>query len=704
MTRKGILALGAISGVKAWLAYWIVECFLTTVLPWLLTPSYDYRSTHPLYPAFALVVYVIAGTVLSAAGIWIIEAILPGRAQRAAPVMGSLTLASAFTIHALSNWQHVQMLMAIVIMAAGLVVIGTDRPMWARRLAPVTTFWCVPLILLAYPFTLTQYFYKPMHAHLVSAAAVVLAFSLPYVAERVRKAWAEWRPFEASAGPPPRPVWLGLVPILLASTFVLKQQPIRATTAAPISRGPAGPNVILISLDTVRADHLSVYGYSRDTSPNLRALAREATVFTKAVAASDITLTSHASMFTGLYGSQHGAYRVLQPQENHGVQWGAAVGMPLPANSKTLAKILAGHGYQTIGVVANTTFLNHAFRLNQGFEYYSQPYPALFLNVIPDEVFYLRRSLMRFLTSETTSVYFQRAADINREALQILQRQRPEGRPFFLFLNYMDAHEPYCPPSPYDTKYGVQERITFGQYARTEELVLSGARSYTDHDRERDQSLYDGGIAYMDESIGELFQKLKEMGLYENSLIIVTSDHGQSFGEKQLVGHGNSVYHEQVHVPLIIKYPGVTHGEVRDDLASHVDLLPTILDTLGFELPPSLPGRNLRTPANAAVTVMSESFPNDRLVSLHPRFRRIERAVYTGSFKFIAATDGTRELYDLSKDPREEHNLYSPRMAIASRLEAGLTHGIGRVGSNNPALSQANMQAIRSLKSLGYLQ
>jgi choline-sulfatase len=183
----------------------------------------------------------------------------------------------------------------------------------------------------------------------------------------------------------------------------------------------------------------------------------------------------------------------------------------------------------------------------------------------------------------------------------------------------------------------------------------------------------------------------------------VTSDHGQSFGEKGLVGHGSSVYQEQVHVPLIIKYPGVAHAEVGNRLVSHVDLLPTILASLGYETG-SLPGHSLLAPQPTQAIIFSESFPCDLLVSLSERFRRIERAIFTDDFKLITATNGTRQFYDLSADPHEEHNVYAERLPVASTLEADLHHWVSTMPVIRPQPALLDRRAMEALKSLGYLQ
>jgi len=701
-TGRDLAIAGATHGLRAWVAYWLVECFLWTVWPWLTTPSYEYRATHPWFPPLSLGVYMIAGATLGAALAICIGRVIRNRAETAVSFAGPLSLAVPFGILALRNNQRAQMTIAFLLTA--IIVISIRRAAWLKVLRVSVNSWSAPLALLAYPFVRAQ-IDSPTMGYFIGISAVMVVVVAPYVTARLLK--REAPPGETVQGRS-LAIWAGLVVISLTLGFTLKQRPI--LTASPhtavASAGKRLPNLILISMDTVRADHLSLYGYARDTSPNLQRFAQEATVFTNAVSAGDMTLSSHGSMFTGLYPSQHGAHWVLGKQGD-GFTVGEEYGLRLPENSQTLAGILSARGYRTMGIVANTSYLQHAFRLDQGFEYYSQPNPVLFLEL--RESFYLRtilcRLIGRFCPRWMTDLDYTRAGDINRETFPLLRREETRKRPFFLFLNYMDAHAPFFPPTPYDSRYpGKDPAFRSLQYWDIESDALRQIRPYTARDKQRDESQYDGGIAYLDASLGEFFAKLKEFGLYDDSIIIVTSDHGQSFGEKQLVGHGSSVYQEQVRVPLIIKYPGSSQAAVRNNLVSHVDLLPTVLDLLGEKVPPSLPGHSLRATAALQETVFSESYPCEMMASFHPRLRRVERAAFSGPFKLILATNGKREFYDLSADPHEEHNLYSQALPVASRMESDLTRWISALPREHTRPAVLDKNGVNRLKSLGYVQ
>ena len=704
---RNLAIAGAAQGLRTWIAYWVAECFLWIVWPWLTTPSYEYGETHPWFPPLALCLYMIAGAGLGAALAILFGRLMSGRAERAVPLVGPLSFVLPCGILALWTGQRAQLIIAFLLLA--ILVTSFRRTAWLETVRLCVNFWSAPLGLLAYPFVLGELYKRaPAIGHFIAALAVISVFSVSYIASRLLKKTGPRNETRAPSRHRSLAAWASVVAIALAMGFTLRQRPILADPPGnpAAASEKALPNVILISLDTVRADHLSVYGYSRDTSPSLRKFAGDATVFTHAIAASNMTLSSHASMFTGLYPSQHGAHWALGSSQA-GVYIYDALGLRLPENSQTLARILSARGYRTIGVAANTAYLQHAFRMDQGFQYYSQPYRVHFLQTRED--FYLRSVLCRAIArcyprsmADPDSV---RAADVNRQVFQLLQRDKANGKPMFLFLNYMDAHQPYFPPAPYDSRYpGKDPTLRALQYWKMEFGALAGSRPYSVQDRQRDESQYDGGIAYLDANLGDLFQNLKDLGLYDNSIIIVTSDHGNSFGEKRLVGHGTSVYQEQVLVPLLVKYPGPPQAAVRDDLVSHVDLLPTVLDLLGEKIPPSLPGHSLRAVAAPPKPVLSESFPCDMIVSLSPRFRRIERAAFSGSFKLIVATNGKREFYNLAADPHEEQNLYALNPVPASRMEGDLRHWVSALPPDHYRPATLDKSAVNRLKSLGYVQ
>ncbi len=691
---------GAMSGLKAWTTYWLVESLFFAALRTLHPRADEFRLPDPRFPDLALAVYMTVGAVGAGLIAFCTKRLLPDRALASIRLAGPVSLGMIFLfhIHAFGGWR-VQVLIAALL--AGIFLASLYGKFLPRTLAPVTNAWFIAFALLTYPFAVAEFQGHAM-GRWMGALGILVAFLICYGGERLAaRLSGGW-----SAHLGPLLLCTAVVATVIGTHLASEQRPILSGAQVPAPTSGSGrKNVILITLDTVRADHLSLYGYSRDTSQHLQQFARDATVYTRTIAASDMTLASHASIFTGLYPSQHGAHWALGRGKG-GVAIGPEFGLSLAPNSRTLASILTGKGYRTMGIAANVPYLQHAFHLDQGFQYFSLPVPRIFLD--QSCPFCLRADLAnvlgRFFAQRLSDLLYVRAGTVNREAFQLLDQEKAGSRPFFLFLNYMDAHEPYFPPAPYDLKYpGKDVTMTVERYWPIEFRALSGTRPYTDQDRRRDESQYDGAIAYIDAELGALFAKLKQLSLYDNSIIVVTSDHGQSFGEKGLVGHGSSVYQEQVHVPLIVKYPGVTYAKVEDALVSHVDLLPTILESLGYETG-SLPGHSLLAPQRGQAAIFSESFPCDLLVSLSDRFRRIERAAFMGDSKLIISTAGTQQFYNLAADPREEHNIYAERLPAARALEAGLHYWESTMPVARPQPALLDRRAIESLKSLGYLQ
>jgi arylsulfatase A-like enzyme len=380
--------------------------------------------------------------------------------------------------------------------------------------------------------------------------------------------------------------------------------------------------VVLVVCDTLRADHLSLYGYSRPTSPNLEELAQRSTIYHRAQAAAPWTLPSHASMFTGLYPSEHGAHTFSEDElaslRNQGWSEDNNVG-PLADHYFTLAEYFAERGWATGAVVANVAYMDERFGIAQGFDtYHRQRGPV---------------------------------EEITRRALQFIKAHQEES--FFLFVNLMDTHRPYNlrphPPIP--------DRSSDGNLLkRLVPLILDPRAAAPPEllDALRDQ--YDTAIANLDQGLGDFFQALETDGLLDNMCLVVTSDHGEFLGEHELIEHSKDVYQGTLHVPLILKAPQQT--ERRDDLAwiGHVHLPGLILDALGH--PTAAPLMRLHWPRSEGV--LSENY-DSRLHDLRApwgdRFRRSRRVLVHGDLKTILSSDGNHETYDLAQDPGETQAL-----------------------------------------------
>jgi arylsulfatase A-like enzyme len=458
-------------------------------------------------------------------------------------------------------------------------------------------------------------------------------------------------------------------------------------------------NIILIVIDTLRADHLSLYGYDRPTSPHLEELGEDSVVYRNAVSPSSWTLPAHASIFTGLYPSRHGAHFTERADNLEGDlpetrRDSLSPTWPLPESARTLAEILNDDGYRTAAAVANYSFLYPAFGLSQGFDHYQDRMretrffdSLLFYNaarwfLYEDYVYQVGRK-------------YRSAAEINRSALWFLDRAGTG--PFFLFLNYMEPHAPYLPPSGYRDRFSGRQPA----YSGNDPEILAGERDLSDADRDHLVSQYDGEIASLDQELGRLFRGLKERGLYDSTLIIVTSDHGEFFGEHRLLYHACGLYEEVLRVPLIVKYPESNRTGIRDEPVSTIDIMPTVLAETSGRIPDGLDGRPLGAPPRP---VFSEQFVSQQMVELYgDRFNRLERSVRSGRFKMIVRSDGSRELFDLATDPSEADDLTDLLPDRAAELLRGLKWRFPP--SSDPMLPAPDLdpEAIERLRSLGYL-
>lgn len=701
--RSGLA--GAMSGLWVWFVYGCVEFALSCALPLLLDPDVQLLGwqLRPIVLVFS--VYMLVGLIIggfSGALLAWVGGRKNGSANQPDYFSAALMLVLAFAANLSRAWplvasEYIALTIAVIlgVLFAGALVWSV----WRERAAFLTNPWAVSLLLLTAPWvnrvalgdrSTTQ---RLVVSFLMFGGVITLA--------------TLWHRFGASQTKTVR--WraaiAGTATVLLLSGALVSRLTTPAKANLNKAPGPHDqPNVVLITMDTVRADHLSVYGYERDTTPHLRDLAREATVYTRTIATSDETLTTHASIFTGLYPSWHGAYD--DPPEH-------PFGRPLAPHFVTLPDVLRSNGYWMGAEIANFGLLGSAMGMAKGFSVYHTP-RALRLSEIALESprpFYLRTGARLLLTSLSVSTdelttRCLRAADINRHAFALLDQTKQAG-PFFLFVNYMDAHAPYVLPAPFNARFpGRDPHFKTADMWQMTWAVLSGKRQVSEAERSHLVSQYDGGIAYEDEEIGNLLARLRELGLYENSLIIITGDHGETFGEHGLMQHGvGSVYQNLIHVPLLIKYPSQHEGHQSDALVSQVDLMPTVLDVVGVAPPAGVQGRSLRLPrSEESDAVYSEAFPPPSASRLNPRLRGFRRSIFAGSWKLIMWTRGPSELYDLSADPDETHNLYRTDDPRAAALSNRLQKWAAPAPRKFDQPGKQDKSTVDKLKSLGYAQ
>jgi arylsulfatase A-like enzyme len=681
---------GATYGAALWLAYGVVETWMLGILPWLSHPVYLYRPLHSGLTALLFGIYPLLGAATGATAALLIVDELALRASLI--VVFALAYAANALILLPSAAEFMMPLAGSAIGAAAAVI-----AVRVRRLRPALEPWCT-VLLIAGPPWITKYLValSPRPIKLGIALAwwlVVLAVAVAVAAAR------RGHPGRMQVARP----WRLAIATFVATLLMRSGPKIDGSPSAAVNAsGRSGPSVVLITMDTVRADHLSLYGYEKDTSPSLNALARRATLYRHAESASDVTPASHGSLVTGLYPSQHGA-RLDRSQ---------GLSLPLDPDVPTLAAQLASSGYHTLGVVANHGYLGHAYGFDRGFHYYDQRVPVRLLLDEPDRNHFLRqgaeRLLQRLRPTDLAGVDYRRADEINGVVLPLFHQLKTEARPFFLFVNYMDAHWPYRPPRPFDTKFGgtSARSISAADYSALWADVNAARRTLTGAERAALESQYDGGIANVDRHIGALVDQLEQLDLFDDCLFIVTSDHGEAFGERGLLEHGVSVYGDLIHVPLLVKYPRQRTPRIVGDVVSGVDVMATILDVTGHAIPGEIEGRSLAAepdPSAPPRVVFSESFPDASTYGLSPRFHRIERAVFADGVKLITSTAGKRELYDV-EDIEDAQDLAALRPEVAQRLDQRVSQWLASIKPLNRVVRPLDPMTLQRLKSLGYLR
>ena len=435
---------------------------------------------------------------------------------------------------------------------------------------------------------------------------------------------------------------------LRTSRAAREQSAVRALQAAP-----GAPDVLVIVWDAVRAADLSVYGYERRTTPNLETLARHALVFDGAVSPASWTLPSHAGLLTGLWANQLSA------------DWE----VPLDGAAPTLGEVLQRRGYRTAGFVGNTHYLNREFGISRGFQHYEDfvlsPGQVLMATTLGRTMMHRRWS--RILMGDEIPGR-KSAAEIADDFLRWLPPD--SAHPFFAFLNVFDAHDPYLPPSPYREQFGAPSPDRLALYWP--------ARIFSDSEIREERNQYDGAIAYLDAQTRRLLDSLSRRPLSRPLLVVITSDHGEEFGEHGYYSHGHSLYQRSIRVPLLIAMPGrVPEGVRVPNAVSLRDVPATILTLLDPARAPELPGQPLLplpTAGDARDTLYSEVRYSRNLPARLPVSKGDVRGIMTGHHSYIVTGRAAEELYDLSRDPDERHNLAgdSASAAILARLRAVL--------------------------------
>jgi len=447
--------------------------------------------------------------------------------------------------------------------------------------------------------------------------------------------------------------WLaGLTVILALGVFGVQWSKERSGLAALPPATPNKPNVLFIVLDTVRAQNLSVYGHHRSTTPALEKLAKRSVVFDQAISTAPWTHTSHVSMFTGRY-----------PHETSADWLG-----PLDDTWPTVAEVLSQQGYRTAGFVGNMGRCGHVYGIDRGFVHF-EDYPVSVRMIL--ESAQLARTaaayVRKYFGIEQTLIR-KSAATVNQNFLDWLPDQDQEQRPFFVFLNYFDAHDPYVTQPPYDTIFGEHKVKSLPSLWQTD---------YNQDELETLLQAYDASIAYADQQMALLFESLKSRGLLDNTLIIIVGDHGEEFYEHGMMGHGNNLYRTSLHVPLMISLPSSDlSARVTNQPVSLVELASTIMDLVGVEKQPTFLGQSLArfwqpplpTDREEETLLLSEVTQGINTPDHFPVTWGDMQSLTTESMHYILNGNDTQELYDYIQDPQEIHNLIDTDQGAAAAI------------------------------------
>jgi arylsulfatase A-like enzyme len=526
-----------------------------------------------------------------------------------------------------------------------LVISMLDRALRARS----AVLGAVPFLSVA---TATFSFCRETLAQAHPAACAVLAVGAGSVVSRAIRDHGGLRAVIRRSVPV-----LAVVPCLFCTTFWLLRhaQWAAAPTDAQVAQGQ--PNVLLVVWDAVRAADVSLYGYERKTTPELDRFAKGGVAFDDAWATAPWSLPGHASLFTGRWNRELSVdYEV-----------------PLDDRWPTLAEVLARDGYRTAAFFGNPVYGRRSFGLSRGFATYDDR-PRIGLEAAVD-AWWLSSAVVtrwRHLSANRQWLARRSAADINRTVLDWLSRER--GRPFFVFMNYIDAHEPYLPPPPFQTLFSpVRPFYWFGPINQ-------------DYDRRQLSELhtaYDDAIGYLDSRFGMLIRELEGRGLLDSTLVIVTADHGEEFGGhgRRIVGHGRTLFAPSLRVPLVIRLPGQAVAGVRvREPVSLRDIPATIAQILDLGGHP-FPGRSLIPPPDETAE-SPPIFASQKRMQTYGAVRGVPtsqgeiRSVVVGPYHFIRGPEEIEQLFDLRTDPMERLDLSNtPRgSAVVARLRDVLLH------------------------------
>ena len=442
---------------------------------------------------------------------------------------------------------------------------------------------------------------------------------------------------------------------------------------------PDTPNVLVIVVDTLRADHVSAYGYSRPTTPNLDRIAREGVVFDNAISTAPWTMPSHASMVTGRYPQEHGAVG------EHG----------LDGRLPTIAEAFRDRGFRTGAFSGNSFYFCRRAGFARGFLHFEDYFYSV-ADVLHRTIW--GRIVNHFIPTGVPALEEvperQRAERINERALRWIDRDHVH--PFFVFLNYFDLHDPYLPEEPY--------RNRFSKIPNPGGLIDTDYPTLSPDQLQSEVDAYDGAVNYVDEQIGRVFAELENRGLEQNTIVVITGDHGEAFGEHDLVGHRNCLYRALIHVPLIYWEPAKIPAGVRIDRPVTGASLPsTVLHLSGAgdqQLFPMPSLAELWSGSGAGkewVDPISEMERYQYTPKNYPVYSGWLKSVVDTRWQLVVSENKPPELYDWRNDPKETVNLASTKMGqdVISNLQTQLLDKRQRQGQPLASSAEAHTNTVQ---------
>jgi arylsulfatase A-like enzyme len=479
------------------------------------------------------------------------------------------------------------------------------------------------------------------------------------------------------------------------------------------------PNILFISIDSLRADHLSAYGYPKETSPHLAELAFDGTTYDNAISAANWTGASLASILTGLYPTCHGFTNKRYYLDN---------------GEDSIASILQKNGYFTT-CFSNNMYLSSKSGLDAGFDefYYrgvkqnksdaaaNQPDKNGVMQKIKDSVGMPQKNIaknMIDLFSYEKSLQRDDGAYATEVSMKNWILQHDQETPFLAYVHYQEPHSIYFPPYPYRRRFFSGSWRDEGRYLDFDHInYFAGKTHFTETQVNHYQELYDGEIAYLDWRLGRLFQFMKKQNIMENTVVVVTADHGEMFGEGGFFWHAFCLYESLIRVPLIIRYPDWFERDARSlEIVQTNDLTPTLLDGIGIDwkYKNDRQGQSFLN-GSTRKAALTETF-NPELMIDRWRQRNKDLAVddfrqylrdlssyRTNEDKFIFTSDGAHEFFDLQNDPGESDNLFEKDEKRVKDRQSELQKWIGSFtphvvsGDTQPGFDKATWEKMRTL-------